>query len=848
MTNGRTNEKRGNWERHARNNKVGGVGHGRFTNSGEKMSMAEKSRPGPSSKSCPRLSPKHRKTLQGYGLNDSTIDAWGCYSVSGADLRARGFAMAVEPPGIALPILPPGRRKAHGFMYKPDNPRQLEKKNGKVRICKYEHAVGALNHVHVPRSVQKKLFDEGHAYPRTLVITEGPIKAEKAAQEGIDCVALLGVWNWRQKFGNESVPIEDLSKIPWGRFDAVEICFDSDAATNPHVRKAELALGAYLQKRGAENVFIVRLPPEEDGSKVGLDDYLRVHSAKDYKKLPRLPLDVEPALTELVANLTPETEKKERNSVLGRIADEEHDPGEQERLLKLSARLTRIPLRALRTSAQAEAARIQAKRRQDQAKQPPLSGEQAREAAKKRQEAINAAVESILNRAHETVTLRTQNNLDGDLSYVTAFGEAGSLFVCATGVMPVTSLPENYRITEPPPDASVMSADGIRRLQNGEEISAVELFKALQNFIGRRVIFTHECIPPVLALWLMGTYCYVLFNYFGYVWLTSLVPGCGKTLVEKILSLVAFSATSPLVDPTPATVFRDIEANCSTFILDEVEGLDPEKKGELLGILNAGFERGAKVRRMIPAGEGWSVKAFDVYGPKVIAGINQIPRPLQTRSFRTEMRKKKNTEEIKPLHPDQLGKWTSNRRDDMAIFALRNAKKIAELYHQRNNLVPQGSRDGKIIFDDRLRDIFAPLYVLADLVDEQAGELVATPRVYDFLKLQAGARDAEGAGDYVLAAHAVWNWAEEKWDGNGKALIQTHEAKTLFAEAEIDWAATELAKTKSLLRKLGGVNASLWWKGKTVRGYVFSKPELQDLVERNPVSAKRTAGEKREDR
>jgi hypothetical protein len=169
--------------------------------------------------------------------------------------------------------------------------------------------------------------------------------------------------------------------------------------------------------------------------------------------------------------------------------------------------------------------------------------------------------------------------------------------------MPVTELPKNYRITEPPPDTSPMSAEGIRRFQNDEKVSAIKLFEALRNFIQRRVIFTHGCVPTVLALWLMGTYCYALFNYFGYVWLTSLGPGCGKSLLAKILSMVAFNATPPLVDPTPATVFRDIEANGSTFILDEVENLDPEKKGELLGILNAGFERGAQVRRMTPRGE-----------------------------------------------------------------------------------------------------------------------------------------------------------------------------------------------------------------------------------------------------
>ena len=813
----------------------------------KKVSAAVKRRPGPSSKNSARLSPAHRKILRRYGLNDSTIRYWGCYSVSEEDLRAHNFALAVRPPGIALPILPPRSRKAQGFLYKPDSPRLL-KKNDKVRKPKYEHAVGGLNHIHMPRRVQGRLFDQNQRGVGTLVITEGPIKAEKAAQEGIVCVALPGVWNWRQKFGDDSVPIEDLSKIPWQRFDTVEICFDSDAATNPNVRKAERALGAYLQKHGTENVLIVRLTPEEDGSKVGLDDYLRTHSAKDYKKLPRLPLDVEPPLKELVASLTPETEKKERNSVLGRIVDEEHDPAEQERLLKTSARRTGISLAAVRSSAKFEASRIKAKRSENQAPKPSLSAEQQKEVAKKREEEIQAAIEGILSQANQKIILRAQNALDKELGYLTPFGEAGCLLVRTSGVTPVTRLPENYAVTEPPPDTSPMTTEGVRRFQVGEEVAADELFERTQNFIHSRVIFIHECVPTVLALWVMATYCYTLFNYFGYVWLTSLGPGCGKSLLGKILSMVAFNATPPLVDPTPATVFRDIEANSPTFILDEVEHLDPEKKGELLSILNAGFERGAKVRRMTPVGKEWVIRAFDVYGPKVIAGINQIPRPLQTRAFRIEMRKKKFTEEIASFRPDRQTKWTAELRDDLAIFALRNAKKIARLYARRDDLVPQQSKDGIIVFEDRLRDIFAPLYVMAAIVDDEFAEPVAKPQLYKFLKLQVGARDAEGAGDYVLAAHAVWNWAEENWDSNGKALIQTHEAKTLFAEAEIDWAATESAKTKSLLRKLGGVNDSLWWKGKTARGYVFSRPELQDLVERNPISAKRTPGEKREDR
>lgn len=799
----------------------------------------EKRRPA-RSENPDRLSPEHRKILRRYGLNDSTIDAWGCYSASREDLHA--FAKSVRTPGIALPIRPPCSRKACGLIYKPDNPRVLEK-NGKERKLKYEHAVQGLNRIHVPNVVQDRLSGQARRDRRVrLVITEGPIKAEKAAQEGIDCVGLAGVWNWRQKFGGESVPIEDLSKIPWGQFDAVEICFDSDAATNPNVRRAERALAAWLLTHGAAKVLIVRLSPGEDASKVGLDDFLRSHSVEDYEKLPRLAPDVEPPLEDLVSHLTPEIEKTERNGILGRVLDEEHDPGEQERLLKLAARLTGIPVRALRASAHSEAERIEARRRDEQANQPPMSAEQAREAGKKRHEERRAAVETILNNAEATVTLRAQTSSDGQLAYVAAFGEAGSLFVSTSGVLPVTDLPQKFAITQPPPDASPMSGEGIRRFQDDEEVSLAELFEALRNFIARRVIFTHQSVPTVLALWIMATYCYSLFNYFGYIWLTSLGPGCGKSLIAKILSKLAFNATPPLVDPTPATVFRDIEANGSTFILDEVENLDPERKGELLAILNAGFERGARVRRMTPAGDGWAVQEFDVYGPKVIAGINQIPRPLQTRAFRIEMRKKKDSEDIKPFRPDRLDKWTAKRRDDLAILALRNAKKIATIYDQRDQLVPRRSKDETIVFDDRLRDIFAPLYAVAAIVDEEAGEPVATPDLYKFLKLQAGARDSEGAGDYVLAAHALYRWAESRWDRDGKVVIKTAEAKELFARAEIEWAAADSAKTKSLLRKLDGRNDVAWWKGRAERGYVFYKSGLQDLVERNPVSAKRTTG------
>src|SRR5262249_3922358 len=194
--------------------------------------------------------------------------------------------------------------------------------------------------------------------------------------------------------------------------------------------------------------------------------------------------------------------------------------------------------------------------------------------------------------------------------------------------------------------------------------------------------------------WIMGTYCYQLFNYFGYIWLTSLGPECGKSLVAKIISMLAFNASPPLIDPTPAAVFRDIEANGSTFILDEAEYLEPEKRTQLLGILNGGFERGAQVPRIESDGKKQTLKKFDIYSPKVVAGISQIPRVLLTRVFQIEMRKRKKGEKITSFEPDRREKWASRVRDNLSIFALQKSKEIAEKYAERSKIVPRKSKDG----------------------------------------------------------------------------------------------------------------------------------------------------------
>jgi len=736
------------------------------------------------------------------------------------------FGKGVAPPGLALPILPPGKFEHIGFAYKSDNPRTFNTK-GRTRICKYELPRRVASHVHVPRAAQY-LFrpPDGREGPMRMVITEGQKKAEKAAQEGIGCIALLGVWNWLANFGGESVPIEDLAAIDWPRY-AVEVCFDSDAALNPHVRRAELALARWLRSVGAAKVSIVRIPLGEDGAKVGFDDFLINHSVQDFDNLPRVDEGDFP-LAEAVDLLSPDTEKKERNMVLGRIRVEETDPAERERLLKIAARRTGISLKSIRSSAEATESRI----RKDSTEPAPLATpEELDKIRRERRE----AVEAILDEAQCRTVLHAQIWVVEELIYVCPFGDGQTLVLGSSGtVISGAHLPNNMRLPASPPDRSPISSDGVRRFLDGDCVPAIRIFDDLRQWFSRHAIFKHSSVPTALALWTMGTYAHSLFIYYGYIWFTSLGPSHGKSLVEKMLSMLCFNAGAPTTSPTPPTLFRDTEANAGTMILDEIEGLDPEKKSDVIAILNAGFERGGCVARSIPSGDTWITRRFSVYCPKAIAGISHLPPTLHTRVFQIDMPKRKATEPIQDFEPDQLAPAAEALRDDQAIFALRNAKKIAEMYAGRSRLVPGSDAFAKSPISDRLRDILAPLYAIAAVIDHEAGELVATPGLDDFTNAQAGSRNSNlGFEDYVIALHALFDWAAPQWR-NGKVLIKTPEATLLFKTNELG-CASDSAKVQALLRKLGGRNQTDWWNGKAVRGYVFHQVELQDLVERHPV-------------
>ncbi|MEQ8763209.1 MAG: DUF3854 domain-containing protein [Planctomycetota bacterium] len=211
------------------------------------------------------LSPEHQKML----LEESAIDPVvaeerGYFTATKkSQLEELGF----QPRQARVPALVCPLRGVSGeignYCSRPEKPRI---QNGKP--AKYEFPAGSRMILDVPARVREQLGN-----PREpLFITEGAKKADSGVTNGLCCISLIGVWNWRGR--NEDGGLTALAD--WESIAlndrVVYLTFDSDVMTKPEVHLALKRLRSFLKKRGAK-IKVVYLPAGENGAKVGLDDF-----------------------------------------------------------------------------------------------------------------------------------------------------------------------------------------------------------------------------------------------------------------------------------------------------------------------------------------------------------------------------------------------------------------------------------------------------------------------------------------------------------------------------------------------------------------------------------------------
>jgi hypothetical protein len=256
-----------------------------------------------------------------------------------------------------------------------------------------------------------------------------------------------------------------------------------------------------------------------------------------------------------------------------------------------------------------------------------------------------------------------------------------------------------------------------RALTEADNLAAVEVQKcaaglsalldALCAFLRRYVVFQLPEQPRVIALWVAHCWALDAFDYTPYLHIDSPEKQCGKTRLLDCLELLTPKPWRAIL-PSEAVLFRKIERDRPTLLLDEIDGIfsngKDDRKEALRSLLNAGFEAKVTIPRCV--GQGASFAEFRVFCAKALAGIGKLPDTIRDRSVAIQLARrvrdepvqrfrKRDTETEAAVIRTGLGEWS---KLPGIVEALRGTRPV----------LPDP-------LTDRQQDICEPLLAVADM-------------------------------------------------------------------------------------------------------------------------------------
>jgi hypothetical protein len=239
-----------------------------------------------------------------------------------------------------------------------------------------------------------------------------------------------------------------------------------------------------------------------------------------------------------------------------------------------------------------------------------------------------------------------------------------------------------------------------------KSVDLTVLLEDVCTYLKRFVVFTSEAQSTAIALWAAHAWAIDAFDYTAYLQITSPEKQCGKSRVLDCLEPIVPKVWRA-ISPSEAVLFRKIDRDKPTLLLDETDTLFSNgnaDRGELLrSLLNAGFERGAKVPRCIDKGR--EVHDFAVFCPKAFAGIGSLPDTVTDRCIPVQLKKKRREESVQRFRRREVEPIATPIRERLEDWA-RCEDTISGLTPARP-LIPDE-------LSDRQGDICEPLLAIAD--------------------------------------------------------------------------------------------------------------------------------------
>jgi Protein of unknown function (DUF3631) len=241
----------------------------------------------------------------------------------------------------------------------------------------------------------------------------------------------------------------------------------------------------------------------------------------------------------------------------------------------------------------------------------------------------------------------------------------------------------------------------------GETLNGSQLLDHVEAMLARFVAFPSEHALIAATLWIAHAHALDAFETSPRLAFLSPEPGSGKTRALEIIELLV---PRPLltVNVTPAYLFRKVsdEAGPPTILYDEIDtvfGPKAKDNEDIRGMLNSGYRKGATAGRCVLKGKTIETEDLPSYAAVALAGLDDLPDTIMSRSIIVRMRKRAPHEHIESyrrrVHQDE----GHELRDDLAAW-------ISVVWADLQDAWP----DLPASIEDRNADVWEPLLAIAD--------------------------------------------------------------------------------------------------------------------------------------
>lgn len=245
----------------------------------------------------------------------------------------------------------------------------------------------------------------------------------------------------------------------------------------------------------------------------------------------------------------------------------------------------------------------------------------------------------------------------------------------------------------------------------------------------RRKITDHAILSPAAAvavtLWVAATHVLPYLDYFGILHVISVTRESGKTRLLELVKLTSAKAWA-VISPTESTLFRTIEAESPTVIIDECDAMAEDRVSSFTALLNDGVSRGGCIPRTERGANGaFEVRLYSTFAPKAIGSIGQpfsdatVSRTIPIAMIRAtpdELRT------LKPFRYDRAERgWAALIRAKLQRAAADcgpHLRALLSTVHEDEYASAVTMPDG---IYSRQADTWEPLFGLADLAGERWG-------------------------------------------------------------------------------------------------------------------------------